>query len=95
MHEYLSNNGLWKSLGFHLYLYVEFSFTIFVIDLFLILYSYFNYISNYSIVWIIITSTGAAVINPETAPTSNRGKGMVKDVVFAETKKAICRINSP
>ena len=35
------------------------------------------------------------MIEPETAPTNNRGKGMVKDVVFAETKKAICRINSP
>ena len=35
------------------------------------------------------------MIEPETAPTVDRGKGMVKDVVFAETKKAICRINSP
>ena len=37
----------------------------------------------------------AAVINPETAPTTNCGKGIVKDTVFAEAKKAICCIVSP
>ena len=35
------------------------------------------------------------MINPETAPTTNRGKGIVKDAVFAEAKKAICCIISP
>ena len=38
---------------------------------------------------------GTVVIDPETAPTVCRGKGLVKDAVFAETKKAICRIKSP
>lgn len=42
-----------------------------------------------------ILVTGTAVINPETAPTVDCGKGMVKDVVFAEIKKAVCRIASP
>ena len=35
------------------------------------------------------------MINPEIAPTRNCGKGMVKDAVFAEVKKAICCIKSP
>ena len=35
------------------------------------------------------------MINPEIAPTTDCGKGIVKVAVFAEAKKAICRIISP
>jgi len=35
-----------------------------------------------------------AGIQPETAPTTDCGKGLVKDAVFTEVKRAICRVDA-